>query len=160
MSNKTQKILFTIVLSVLFTSVLVDIFVEWGKGAGVIHLTVEIFIALSVFAAIVLLWFKNLFLKEQLVVSKAENSKWKEQNAHLIGGLSKAIDLQLEEWHLSPSEKEIALLLLKGLSLKEIAEVRSVSERTARQQSVNIYQKSGLAGRAELSAYFLEDLLG
>ena len=106
------------------------------------------------------MWFRNLFLKEQLVVSKAENNKWKEQNAHLIGGLSQAIDAQLEEWHLSPSEKEIALLLLKGLSLKEVAEVRGVSERTARQQSVSIYQKSGLAGRAELSAYFLEDLLG
>jgi DNA-binding NarL/FixJ family response regulator len=160
MNTKKQKILFTIILSVLLGSVLMDIIVEWGKSAGPIHLFIEIFIALSVFAAIVLLWFRNLFLKEQLIVSKAENSKWKEQNAHLIGGLSKAIDMQLEEWHLSPSEKEIALLLLKGLSLKEIAEVRGVSERTARQQSVSIYQKSGLAGRAELSAYFLEDLLG
>jgi DNA-binding CsgD family transcriptional regulator len=77
----------------------------------------------------------------------------------LIGGLSHAIDLQLEEWKLSPSEKEITLLLLKGLSLKEIAEIRGVAERTVRQQSVNVYHKSGLSGRAELSAYFLEDLL-
>ena len=33
------------------------------------------------------------------------------------------------------------------------------TERTVRDQAGAIYRKSGLAGRAELSAYFLEDLL-
>jgi len=33
------------------------------------------------------------------------------------------------------------------------------SERTVRQHAVAVYRKSGLAGRAELSAFFLEDLL-
>lgn len=159
MKENNQKIVFTLVLATIFTSVCLDIVVEWGKDVGALHLVIEIFIALSVLAGIIFLWFRNIFLNKQLVVSKAESHKWKEQNAHLIGGLSKAIDLQLEEWKLSPSEKEISLLLLKGLSLKEIAEIRGVSERTVRQQSVNVYQKSGLAGRAELSAYFLEDLL-
>jgi hypothetical protein len=32
-------------------------------------------------------------------------------------------------------------------------------ERTVRQHGVVVYQKSGLAGRAELAAYFLEDLM-
>lgn len=159
MRENKQKIIFTLVLAMIFASVLLDIVAEWGKGVGALHLVIEIFIALSVVSGIIFLWFKNLFLNKQLVFSKAESNKWKEQNAHLIGGLSRAIDLQLEEWRLSPSEKETSLLLLKGLSLKEIAEIRGVSERTARQQSVNVYQKSGLAGRAELSAYFLEDLL-
>ena len=53
----------------------------------------------------------------------------------------------------------MALLLLKGLSLKEISLVRGVSEKTARAQSFAVYAKSGLGGRAELSAFFLEDLL-
>jgi hypothetical protein len=30
---------------------------------------------------------------------------------------------------------------------------------TVRQHAVAVYRKSGLAGRAELSAFFLEDLL-
>jgi DNA-binding CsgD family transcriptional regulator len=154
-----QKIFFTLSLLFILGFVLIDIISEWNKKAGMIHLSIEILVALGVLAGILVLWFRNIFLKEQLIESKAETNKWKLQNAHHIEGLSKAIDSQLNEWKLTPSEKEISLLLLKGLSLKEIADIRGVSERTARQQSVQVYQKSGLAGRAELSAYFLEDLL-
>lgn len=53
----------------------------------------------------------------------------------------------------------MALLLLKGLSLKEIATIRAVAERTVREQARSIYSKAGLTGRAALSAFFLEDLL-
>lgn len=53
----------------------------------------------------------------------------------------------------------MALLLLKGLSHKELAVVRGVSERTVREQARSIYSKGGLTGRTALSAFFLEDLL-
>jgi hypothetical protein len=53
----------------------------------------------------------------------------------------------------------VAMLLLKGLGHKEAASVLDRSERTVRQHAVSVYRKSGLAGRAELSAFFLEDLL-
>jgi len=49
--------------------------------------------------------------------------------------------------------------LLKGMSLKEIANIRSTAEKTARVHAMSIYAKSGLSGRSELSAFFLEDLL-
>ncbi len=75
-------------------------------------------------------------------------------------GLSEIIDAQFTRWSLSPAEAEVAMLLLKGLSLKETATVRDTSERTTRKQARAVYRKSGLAGRAELSAWFLEDLLG
>jgi DNA-binding NarL/FixJ family response regulator len=51
------------------------------------------------------------------------------------------------------------LLLLKGLSHKEVAKVRSVSEATARQQARAVYKKGGLSGRHDLAAFFLEDLM-
>ena len=57
------------------------------------------------------------------------------------------------------AEREVALLLLKGLSHREIAAVRAVSERTVREQARSLYAKAGLTGRAALSAFFLEDLL-
>ena len=37
--------------------------------------------------------------------------------------------------------------------------MRDASERTVRQQALAVYAKSGLGGRAELAAFFLEDLL-
>lgn len=88
-----------------------------------------------------------------------EAQQWKDQNSRLIHGLSDSIQAQLLQWGLTAAEREIALLLLKGLSFKEIAEIRSTSEKTTRQQALMIYQKSKLPGRAELSAFFFEDLL-
>lgn len=76
-----------------------------------------------------------------------------------VAGLAAAIDAEFERWSLSPAEKAVGLLLLKGLSHKEIAELRGVSDRTVRQQARTLYAKAGLGGRADLAAYFLEDLL-
>ena len=69
------------------------------------------------------------------------------------------IKWQFKEWALSPSEQEVALLILKGLSIKEISNARSTKEKTVRTQASAIYEKSGLSGRHELSAWFFEDLL-
>jgi len=69
------------------------------------------------------------------------------------------IQWQFNEWALSPSEKEVALLMLKGLSIKEISQARSTQEKTVRKQASAIYDKSNLGGRHELSAWFFEDLL-
>ena len=66
---------------------------------------------------------------------------------------------QFDHWGLSPSEHEIALLLIKGLSMKEIAEARQVKEKTIRQQATGVYAKSGYTGRHELAAHFIEDLM-
>lgn len=99
-------------------------------------------------------------LTEALRQTRIEAARWRDDAAHLIAGLSAAIDAQLARWQLSPAEKEIALLLLKGLSHKEIAEIRSVSETTVRQQARSLYRKAGLSGRNDLAAFFLEDLLG
>lgn len=84
---------------------------------------------------------------------------WRAESKKYLDGLSHSISAQLDQWQLSTAEKEVAFLLLKGLSLKEIAAARRTSEKTARVQSSAVYMKSGLAGRSELSAFFLEDLL-
>jgi DNA-binding NarL/FixJ family response regulator len=99
-------------------------------------------------------------LAANLATSRAEATRWRTEAGDLIHGLSAAIDRQLERWVLSAAEKEIALLLRKGLSHKEVAEVRGVSESTVRQQARAVYRKAGLSGRADLAAFFLEDLLG
>ena len=43
--------------------------------------------------------------------------------------------------------------------MKEIADIRQTHEKTVRQQATTIYRKSGLSGRQELAAFFLEDIL-
>lgn len=98
-------------------------------------------------------------LARRLVDSEQEAARWRQEAGDLIAGLADAIDRQLERWELSPAEKEVALLLLKGLSHKEIGAVRNVSEATVRQQARALYAKAGLEGRHDLAAFFLEDLL-
>lgn len=76
-----------------------------------------------------------------------------------LQGRMQHIQEDFEKWGLSPAEKEIALLLLKGLRLQEIADIRATSERTVRQQAQSIYRKSGLDSRTDLAAYFIEDFI-
>lgn len=100
-----------------------------------------------------------LALAEQLEATRAEANRWRSEARDLMNGLAAALDQQFDRWALSPAEKETALLLLKGLSHKEIANVRSVSDATARQQARAVYKKGGLSGRHDLAAFFLEDLM-
>lgn len=99
-------------------------------------------------------------LAEGLQASRAEADRWRAEAADHIAGLSQAIDRQLAAWGLTEAEKEVALLLLKGLSHKEVASLRNVSETTVRQQARAVYRKADLGGRHDLAAFFLEDLLG
>ena len=94
-----------------------------------------------------------------LAARGAERDAWRTRAEKLLRGLGEEIDRQLREWELTPAERETALLLLKGYGHKEIATFQEKSERTVRQHAVAVYRKSALSGRAELSAFFLEDLL-
>ena len=94
-----------------------------------------------------------------LEVARVEGQRWRSEARTLLNGLGEAIDQQFSRWNLTEAEREVALLLLKGLSVKEAAQVRATSERTIRAQARSLYAKAGVSGRAALSAFFLEDLL-
>lgn len=98
-------------------------------------------------------------LTRDLGRAEAEARRWREESAGWARGLAAAIDDQFTRWGLTPAEREVALLLLKGLRTPEIAELRSTRETTVRQQAQSVYRKANLEGRADLAAFFLEDLL-
>ena len=76
------------------------------------------------------------------------------------GALSDVIDGQFQAWALTPAERDVGLLALKGLDVAEIAELRGAAQGTVRAQLTRIYSKAGVSGRAQFAAYFVEDLLG
>ena len=94
----------------------------------------------------------------RLHTSEQEAERWRDEARDLLQGLGAAIDTQFDRWGLTPAEREVALLLLKGLAHKEIATVRAVGEATIRQQAQAVYRKAGVTGRHDLAALFLEDL--
>ena len=101
----------------------------------------------------------RLALIRELDAARIQGRQWRGETRALLKGLGEAIDRQFLTWKLTEAERDVGLLILKGLSLKEIAAVRVTSERTIRAQARSIYAKAGLSGRAALSAFFLEDLL-
>lgn len=143
-----------------------DLVGDWQAGGSSWHLAVELLAVVAAVSGSVYLWWQWRLSRDEaqllgrdLEVARRDAERWKSEASGLLKGLGEAVSVQFERWGLTPAEAEIALLLLKGLSHKEIADVRSTSERTVRQQSLAVYRKAGLAGRAELSAFFFEDLL-
>ena len=97
-------------------------------------------------------------LRQQMARQTAKGEEWRKARAAEIGAMQQAIEREFKAWGLTTAEIDIANLLLKGASMKEIAVARETSEATIRQQSQSVYRKAGLSGRAELSAYFLDGL--
>jgi DNA-binding CsgD family transcriptional regulator len=143
-----------------------DVVDDLHSGGDYLHIGLEVLIIAAAATGAVVLWFQlvrarstNRVLRADLTRARAEMERFRAESQDLMRGLGEAIDRQFDRWSLSPAEREVALLLLKGLSHKDVAEARSTSERTVRQQALSVYRKAGLAGRAELAAFFLEDLL-
>ncbi len=147
----------------------IDITADIREGTDLTHIIVELFVfivAIFSASAMSLRLLKEAKESRQLVSemtlelqkNRDEATEWRNETQALLQGLSASINNQFERWGLTPSEKEIGLFLLKGLSHKEVAYIREVSEATARQQARSIYKKAGLSGRHDLAAFFLEEL--
>jgi DNA-binding CsgD family transcriptional regulator len=83
--------------------------------------------------------------------------------AHVVaiatGALSRIIADRFVEWRLSAAESDVAMFALKGLSIAEIAEMRSAAAGTVRAQLSQIYAKAGVSSQAMLMSLFLDDLM-
>jgi DNA-binding CsgD family transcriptional regulator len=159
-----------IVFSLIAVLVVIDILADIGEGAAPGHVAVEAGIGLVAIAGVALLVRRVVgvarsarrraeALVADLETSRRDATEWRTEAQDLLKGLGAKIDSQFGKWSLTPAEKEVALLLLKGFSHKDVARLRSVNETTARQQARAIYRKAGIGGRHDLAAFFLEDLV-
>lgn len=170
--NRVKIITFIILLGTSIFA-LIDILLDIREGVPVDHLIHEgalwMFSMVGAFYQFKIIKWQNKEMADyQQKISdldqvnlrlKKEQEKFEKKISHLSNEFLSNIDEQFNQWQFSRGEKEIALLLIKGLSMKEIATIRGSNENTVRQQSSQIYKKSSLNGRMELSAFFLDDLL-
>jgi DNA-binding NarL/FixJ family response regulator len=98
-------------------------------------------------------------LKQELVISDDKFRNISQEMKSARHEYSGVIQTQFLQWSLTPSEQEVAMLLLKGLTFKEISAIRNTKEKTVRQQASDIYSKSNVEGRHEFAAWFLEDFM-
>ncbi len=76
------------------------------------------------------------------------------------GAFNQLMEEQFDAWSLTPSERDVALLAIKGLSIAEIAKLRQTKEGTIKAQCNATYRKAGVTGRLQLISFFIEELMG
>ena len=75
------------------------------------------------------------------------------------GAFYEVLEEHFETWGLTPSERDVALLAIKGLSIAEIAGVRQTKEGTIKAQCNAIYSKADVTGRQQLLSLFIDELM-
>ncbi len=144
----------------------IDLMTDLGEGTDFNHVAQETTVFALSFIALGWLLFDIRRQTKEIVSLRNElacRRKPQQQPAKYVleakTNLSQVIAQQFDDWQLTGSERDVGWLLLKGLSLKEIAAIRETLEKTVRQQASSIYKKSGLPGRHAFSAWFIEDVL-
>lgn len=165
--NENKNVLLTALMSLIFTFSLIslDVIIELKHTFSFEHIIVELLIFLSSLVGVVSLLYKYMIEKkeknelvEKLSSVNKEMEEWRNKVSKVSKDFFWAVEEQMEIWGLTKSEKDIAVLLIKGMSTKDIAELRGVTEKTIRTHATSIYRKSNLNTRYELASYFIEGL--
>lgn len=164
--DRRLRALVLAILAVVVAGGAFDLYMDAPADVLSAHVLVEVaLMVVSATVGIVLwrAWRKTVVrlavTERSLTASMADRESWRARAEQALHGLGQAIDEQFDAWGLTPSEREVALLLLKGYGHKQIAAQTNRGERTVRQHAVAVYSKSGQGGRAELAAFFLEGLM-
>ena len=164
---RSRDIFFTVLLIIVAVLHTYGFSVDVHKAdRNALHIAIDAAVVIISFIGIGYLLWENYQKRQEIaqLSSELHHSHARISDLHqklqvASQGYVQVIHEQLTAWELSPTEKEVALLLLKGLSFEEIAGIRHTKEKTVRQQAVAIYRKSGLNGRHEFAAWFFEDFL-
>lgn len=129
-----------------------DAFSDLIEDLGSPHSVLEALVALALILGVVLSGWQ---LRQTL-------ERMREQERALDvarGEFSTIIEAQFSEWGLTPAERDVGQLALKGIELADIARLRGAAQGTVRAQLTRIYAKAGVSGRPQFAAWFVEDLL-
>jgi DNA-binding CsgD family transcriptional regulator len=83
-----------------------------------------------------------------------------EQQMHIASGaFAELLDAHFDDWGLTPSERDVALMAIKGLSIADMARLRETKNGTIKAQCNAVYRKAGVTGRPQLLSVFIEELM-
>lgn len=133
--------------------VVADISSDGADANSLAHNAAELVAALALALGVLIL-----FLELRRLL--ARQARMNEQIEAASGAFHEILEASFDDWGLTESERDVALLLIKGLSLARIAELRGSAEGTVKAHCNKVYTKAGVTGRAELVSHFIEDLMG
>ncbi|WP_137700153.1 helix-turn-helix transcriptional regulator [Marimonas lutisalis] len=134
-----------------------DLIADFGELGGAIlaekHLVIEAIATLSLIAAIAI----ELRLMLRLLRREADLVQ---SLGMARAAVQEVIEAHFDAWKLSPSERDVANFLVKGLSISEMAELRGNAEGTIKAHLNAICRKSGTHNRAELMSILVDAMMG
>ena len=164
-NTRIKEIALILILGIVVIASGADLVADLSHGASTDHMVKEVIVvSISTLAIAWLLWGLHLqrlqirSLQQELETANSPRMPPKKYVLEARKKLGNVITQQFSEWMITGSEVEVGWLLLKGLSLKEIAMVRNTQEKTVRQQASSIYKKAGVSGRHAFAAWFIEDM--
>lgn len=141
-------------------------FLHWGSFIPNFMAKYDFYLEFGIGAYCILFNYLNIkehFRKEeQLKDVRQKANSLKEDNDILKQGenaIWKKIQIHFEKWNFTEKEKEIASLILRGLSNKQIAGYLSKSVRTVENQIQTLFGKTGFSSKNEFMAFFFEPFL-
>ena len=137
---------FLIDLSSSFTGVTL-IYVDW-QAREVLEIGASIGLLLGAFLGI-----------RSLQKAREHSERAARALATSSGAFKGVVGEHFANWGLTPADKGVAWLSIKGFSTAEIAKIRKTSEGTVKAQGNGIYRKADVTGRTQLLSVLVEDLL-
>jgi DNA-binding CsgD family transcriptional regulator len=121
-------------------------------GEASFHLPIEAVATFSLLAAVA--------FETRYVIGLLRRKADLERSVAVASGVvHDVIEAHFEVWGLSPSERDVAMFLVKGLNTAEIAEMRGSAEGTIKAHLNGIYRKSGTRSRAEMLSVLIDSLM-
>ncbi len=142
----------TIAIAIVFFiyDLFVDAFIEHEYLT--FHFIIELIVFICVSMALIIGIYDLLRLRARLAREEKRLDMFSRD-------LAESIDIEMDDWRMTPSEKDVAWFIIKGFRFSEIAQARGVKENTVRLQATSLYSKAGVSGRSEFVAEIIQSLL-
>ena len=93
----------------------------------------------------------------RLIQSEAERSR---ETIHMLrGNFDEVLRDKFEDWGLTTAERDVTLLIIRGLSVADIAAARNTAPGTIKAQSTSIFRKIGVGSKTELMSTIIDEFL-
>ena len=77
----------------------------------------------------------------------------------LRGNFDEVLRDKFKEWSLTAAERDVTLLIIRGLSVADIAAARNTAQGTIKAQSTSIFRKIGVGSKTELMSVIIDEFL-
>lgn len=130
-----------------------DFIEEVSTGLGLLHTALEALAVLGLIVGIGFGW-------REVRALQSREARLAARIGRAAREFHDLLDTYFTDWGLTPSERDVALLSIKGLSVGDIATARGSAQGTVKAQLSAIYAKAGVTGRPQLLSLLLDDLMG